>query len=32
MLYGNGAGQIVKALVDFYTKIKDKLAQAEMAS
>lgn len=32
MLYGNGAGQIVKALVEFYTKIKDKLPQAEMAS
>ena len=32
MLYGNGAQQIVDALVNFYTRIKDKLPEAEMAS
>lgn len=32
MLYGNGAQQIVDALVNFYTRIKNKLPEAEMAS
>jgi pimeloyl-ACP methyl ester carboxylesterase len=32
MLYGNGAKQIVEALINFYQKIKDKLPLPEMVS
>jgi pimeloyl-ACP methyl ester carboxylesterase len=32
MLYGNGAKQIVAALVEFYAKIKDKIPEAQLVS